>query len=126
MNGPSRANTVKAERVAWLIQTLAEMAEDISGFRDREAATAVTAMHKEIRTYRAELDALRLEIAEAEDAIRNRDPGTMSADEWAEAIAGDAAQATDDDLEIYVREWLSRNGLSLEPGRGVPRLVRSA
>ncbi len=54
------------------------------------------------------------------------DRSTMTPEEWRQAVLEDAQQATDQDLEVYAHEWLTRVGLRLMVEDGEPRLVRAA
>tara|TARA_S200002703_G_scaffold156052_1_gene160979 strand:+ start:41 stop:403 length:363 start_codon:yes stop_codon:yes gene_type:complete len=54
------------------------------------------------------------------------DAANLSPDQWAEKVAQDAQQATDEDLEAYVSEWLNRVGYGLQVTGGELRLVRSS
>ena len=50
----------------------------------------------------------------------------LTPEQWAEKVAQDAQQATDEDLETYVSEWLNRVGYGLTVTGGELRLVRSS
>ena len=67
-----------------------------------------------------ELDELR----QAEGAALTA--ANLTPEEWAEKVAQDALQATDEDLERYVSEWLNRVGYGLTVTGGELRLVRSS
>ncbi len=71
---------------------------------------------------RAGLELEELKTAEG-DAF---DAANLTPDQWAEKVGQDAQQATDQDLETYVSEWLNRVGYGLQVTAGELRLVRSS
>ena len=93
--------------------------------REAQSLTALTGLRREQRQLRAELDAEVDRRAEAERAHLIQ-PEDMTAEEWAARVRADVASTPDSDLELYVHEWLSRNGLTLVVEDGHPRLHRVA
>ena len=71
----------------------------------------------------AQADAILAKLREMEAESRER-PEDLSPEEWAARVREDAAAASDEDLEVYVHEWLRRAKLSLIMDGGEPRLVR--
>jgi len=126
MNIQTNARRTRENRVRWLIGKISELESDLQTFREMGSATAVTAMHKEIRTHRAELDSLSIELAEQDDAAQVVAAEDLSPEEWVAKVRADAQAASDEDLEVYVHEWLDRSGMRIVHDKGGARLARAS
>lgn len=101
----------------WMLQTALDGLDDA-----KPGSIAQQSAMREVRMARAELQAHR-DLAAQSGAV---DRSAMTPEEWQAAILEDAQAATDQDLEVYAHEWLSRVGLRLLVEDGEPRLVRAA
>ena len=122
----TQARTAKEGRRRWLLKRLTALGKDENAMRSGESWTALRGLHAEIRHYRAEYDAIRLELAQADDAAGHVNAEDMTADEWRERIEADARSASLEDLEVYVSEYYDRSRLTPVADGGVIRLVHSA
>jgi hypothetical protein len=78
------------------------------GLRSAEpSSVAYVQGHRALREVMAEVEDLRLKAQE------QKDPVTLGAAEWMARSAEDATSCLDDELEVYVSEWLRRRSLSL-------------
>lgn len=62
------------------------------------------------------------------DLLKAAERGTITAadmtpEEWNQRVRDDAQAATDEDLELYVHEWLTRHGYRLVVEGGQLRLA---
>lgn len=73
----------------------------------RPGTTAYHEGHRALRAVLAEVEELRRKAQEQVD------PVTLGAAEWMARSAEDATSCLDDELEVYVSEWLRRRSLSL-------------
>ncbi len=116
---------VTADRMTWIRAQMATLGGDIAKARKAGSWQALSALRRELRALRDQLDA---GVAAADErkrkAGRSADPADMSPDERATLNAADAAACDDCDLELYVGEWCRRNHLRLDVVGGEPRLSR--
>jgi hypothetical protein len=122
----SEVRAAREGRKTWLQKRLTQLGKDESTFRQSQAFSALRGIHTEIRHYRIEFDAIRLELAEEDDAAGRIRPEDMTPEEWARKIQHDASCASLEDLEVYVAEFYQRSSLKPVAEGGVIRLVRSA
>jgi hypothetical protein len=103
------------------LQTSLENAEAVHvAALDKGSFVAAVQAKKLALSVRADLDELR----RVEAAAKGADPSGWPRERWlSERVAPDAQSAEDDELEVYVREWMTRHGLVMEPGEDAPRLV---
>ena len=74
----------------------------------------------------AELAKLRQDRADAEAKASRTRPADMSDEEWMAQVAQDAASCTEEDLDVYMREWATRRKYLVAVEAGELRLVRRA
>lgn len=99
--------------IAWLRGNLGTLSKDIAACRKNRSWTAVATMHRERRATRSQLDEILRQRAELAHASEVEDPATLSPEAWAARVRESAVAATDDDLEVFVGEWLRRRGYLL-------------
>lgn len=128
-NTPTKTKTrqKKETRLRWLQRQLRAVQSDLKAARKETSWTAVQNLHKEARTFRAEIDRLHLELA-AEDEVlaKSKADENMTAEEWEERNRDDARVATDAALDIYMEEWLARRRYKVVVEEGELRLERLA
>ncbi|RME29388.1 MAG: hypothetical protein D6798_00150 [Deltaproteobacteria bacterium] len=101
---PNLADLTVVEQLTWTLARLrAAVAVGTPG------SVAYVKALKDIRDTHRELQ----EAKQAAAAAGEKDPAELTPEEWRAEVEADAAEATDEDLEIYVREWLSRHKYSL-------------
>jgi len=115
---------VSDERLQWLRDQADVLLEDVERAVKGSSHTAVVSLRREQRHIRNELDGEILRRAEAEKAAGQIRPQDVTPEEWRAHIMADAAATADQDLELYVHEWLERSGLRLLVDQGEPRLRR--
>lgn len=126
MTDTPKARRVREARMEWLRDKIDELEADLATFREVGVATAICAMHKEVRTHRKELDEMQATLAAEDDAAQMVTAEDLTPEQWAAKVRSDAQAATDDDLEVYVYEWMERKGLRLVHEGNGARLVRAA
>lgn len=113
--------TITKARIRWLEAQQRKLSVERKEAGEAGSWSAVAALAREIRTCRDQADTERLRQAQA-PAKQTRTAADYTAEEWANLVAEDAAQATEEDLEVYMAEWLRRKKYQIEPGS--LRLVR--
>ena len=101
---------VTTRRISWIRSQAIRLGNDLAGARDSKSWSAVAALQREIRTLRDALDTELLRRAEARAAELKAAPTTCTPEEWRARVLADADACSDDDLDIYGAEWLSRHG----------------
>lgn len=122
----SRVRLAKEERVAWLTKRLEDLDVDLMDAREAQGWTAVSSLHKEVRTYQAERHALTMELAHEDDLAAAETADELTPEQWLDKNREDARAASDDALELYLHEWLTRSRLTLVFEGGEPVLRRQA
>jgi len=97
----------------WQLDRLDEAVE-----AGRPGSDAYTRAVRSVGEVHTELQAL---LAPPEDT---HDPAAMSPEEWEARVREDARAATDEDLDVYMEEWLDRRDHLLEVEGDRLRLVR--
>jgi hypothetical protein len=115
-----------SQRLRWLEAEMRTVTRDRDGARECQSWSAVAAHARQLQALRGEYDTeiLRLEAerlaAEAAGALDRE----LTPQERIERLQAAAPQATDEEIEVFVAEWLLRHKLALEVDEGgVPRLV---
>ena len=100
----------------------------------KDAATnkswsAVAAFSTRIDDIRLQYDHARAEIRARDEEHEAESAATMTPEQWTAHVEEDTRACADVDLELYVREWLGRNGGELtQPPAGStapPGIVRA-
>ena len=118
--------SVSDARLRWLRSQTRKLVADVKRAIEGNSHTAVVSLRREQRHIRNEMDAEILRRAEAEKAAGQLRPQDVTPEEWRAHIRADAAATSDQDLELYVHEWLERSGLRLMVDQGEPRLMRAS
>ena len=71
----------------------------------------------------AHVQGLRAVMRAGRDLDELRTAADMTPEEWEQRVRADAQAATDEDLEVYVHEWLTRHGYRLVVEGGQLRLA---
>ena len=121
----SKVRSTTEARIRWLDGRIRVMLLDMEDARST-SPTAVAQLHKEVRTYRKERDALKMQLAREDDLVAADTAEELSPEEWLEKNRLDAQQASDEALDLYFHEWLQRHRLRYLLEDGEPRLVRQA
>lgn len=113
---PDLAAMSRAELLIWQLEILGRALQEAPA-----GSTAYGQAARALRNTHSDLWDLR----EAEARAGDVDPADLSEDEWSQRVLEDAREASDQDLEAYVSEWLRRKGYELEvTDRGHLRLRR--
>ena len=128
---PRRSSTKPARlssaRLSWLSRQLRAVKADHAEAKEDRSWSAVAALRRQMQALRLELDheTIRLDDARALAEQEAAAAVTLSPEERATQMAQSALKATDDELEIFVSEWLGRikYDLRVDDG-GVLRLER--
>ena len=113
---PDLAAMSRADLLIWQLEILGRALQEASAGSTAygQAARALKSTHSEL-----------WDLREAEARAGEIDPASLDAETWLLRVQEDAREATDEDLEVYVREWLRRLGYELEVSeRGHLRLRR--
>lgn len=121
---PRPLTTAELDREAYLVRELRTLATLIKDARAKGHATALVKHLARQDSLHAELGELRRVAAEVAAAASRVRPADMSPEAWAARVAADAAEADDDDLDIYMGIWARRRGYLVEVVGGEVRLVR--
>lgn len=101
------------QRAEWLLERAQLAVEEA-----RPGSVAYVQSLRAVARASQELEELRAADQVAVDAAALTDA------EWRAQVEQDAAQATDDDLEVYVSTWLRRRGYALSALNGELHLER--
>lgn len=113
---PDLAAMSRADLLIWQLEILGRALQEAPA-----GSTAYGQAARALRNTHSDLWDLR----EAEARAGDVDPADLSEDEWSQRVLEDAREASDQDLEAYVSEWLRRKGYELEvTDRGHLRLRR--
>ena len=118
---------LSSARLSWLRKQLRAVKTDHTEAKKDRSWSAVAALRRQMQALRLELDheTIRLDDARALADQEAASAVTLSPEERATQMAQSALKATDDELEIFVSEWLGRikYDLRVDDG-GVLRLER--
>lgn len=118
--------TDELDREAYLVRELRTISGIIKDARAKGYATLLTRMLLRQDDLQAELVERRQKAADELAKSSRTRPADMSDEEWMAQVANDAASCTEEDLDVYMREWATRRKYLVAVEAGELRLVRRA